>query len=1049
VATLGASALAGSAGLSFGGTWVAGASPGTGFLVGGGFGAMSLGVGLLVVGGLIDSHIMSGLFGPGKSKWTPPRLLGLPANSQLAGDPRFWAIGRRVRVPTHTIWQSEKRFTTRASSGLKSTPNAQQRQVILDCAVALNDRQTNQATQIIGQGKLLTYETRNIVSIRTSNITVGTSSGRLTLSMQNISDPDFADKFEVDDIVTLDGFVPDAGTPDINRSYWKVYAVTTHTSTPSVMTLSIYAGQSLSGLSSTSGVEAAPASVTRVDDALVKHDWGTGLQAGFAAPNYPGPHDPSYGIPPRLVLTGPSHPEITQAFQNGDIVRVIGATVTVLSGHPAIDLSLFPCTIRAIGTEYCEVYCPNLDWWATGVTWGSSTNAAVIRYDQAPKFSPGLFPSTFVPADNYHSGTSSQTADALIVSEQGVGNVPGYRGIAYQVLEGFNVTVFGGNVPPQLEAVIDPDDSITWRDAFRLVAVRCGIEEPYVDVSGVTPSPFEGMYLRGAVAGTTVMQPMLLARQVATQERDGVIAFFDIDNADAVQIRNGERYSDLIDTVAGADSKISYEDMVDADLPSSVGIKHQDPDTYYTEGYQFYGLRNPSASDAENRQEVDLSNLVLTRKQAANLAGTLMRRAYINSRQIRMQLPANYLHVQENDLLTVTDDDGNDLTVRVIRRDIGANFLVQITAVVEEVSLDVVGSPVQSEAGNVNRPPVRLAPVVGRVLDIAPLRDDDSFAPGLLLCAGPSGSGPWAGCSIYRTTNAGSDWTLVGTLSFQSTVGRTSSVLAGTSASEVLGSSTPVWDSVSTVDIELDSEGYTFPLVSNTEAAVLGGVNWFAIKHADGAYEIIGARDIVQNSATSYTLSYLLRGIRGTVGQCEGNTPIGAEITGISFLPNSDGLFLGMSGLSSSRTLEFRFVPPGYDVTDVESVSLTAEWRNCRPFPVRDITKTINGSNDVRFTVDNWTRTNISISQVGPYPMDETYETYRFDLYDPTGTGLRYSRTISASGTGTPTLRDKWVEFTSAEITLAGYTPGPSETFFIDVVQVGDYGDSPSVLQEL
>ena len=81
--------------------------------------------------------------------------------------------------------------------------------------------------------------------------------------------------------------------------------------------------------------------------------------------------------------------------------------------------------------------------------------------------------------------------------------------------------------------------------------------------------------------------------------------------------------------------------------------------------------------------------------------------------------------------------------------------------------------------------------------------------------------------------------------------------------------------------------------------------------------------------------------------------------------------------------------------------------------------------------------------------MDETYETYRFDLYDVTGTSLRYSRSISAAGTGSPTLRDKWVEFTSAEITLAGYTPGPSEDFYIDVVQVGDYGVSQSVLQLL
>lgn len=1013
-------------------------------LVGTGPVGWAAGVGLMVLGGVIDSKITSKLFsGSNRDKSNQPRLLGLPVNEQQSGEPRILAIGRRVRVPIHVLWQSPKRIAQSSGGGGMKAPAALTNNVYLDCAFAVNDRQTLRIAQVTGQGKLLTYTTRNLNDITTSEVTVSDSASKLILAINSLAEPDWTSKFAVYDVVTLDGFAHAVGTLNINDGYWRVDTVTSHSSTPSTMTLVALSGQTVSGISATAGSPEAPAKVTRVDDAIVHYEWdtidGTDVNGGDPATT-----GLDYYYLRLSCFTTPSHPAPNKVFFPGDAIRLSGFLPAALNVQLEVDRTSAtqiwlrrPLPLNAIPFST-----------ATPFMAGTATNNGIIAFNTTKLFPDGLFPATFIPADHFHGGASDQTADATIEAAEGVGNVPGFRGIAYQVYEDFNTTIFGGSIPPQMTALVEADSAMTWRDAIVETCRQRGIEPDFMDVEGVVPIPFEGMFLRGSTPGIQALQPMMVAQQLVTQERDGTIAFFHIDNADAVQIRNGAAYSDFI-SPDGVDAKIAYEDAADADLPTSIGIRHQDPDTQYTEGYQLYGVRNPSASDAENRQEIDLSNLVLTRKQAANLAGTLMRRAYINSRQIRMQLPASYLHVLENDLLTVTDDDGNDLTVRVIRRDIGANFLVQVTAVVEEVALDVVGSPVQSNAGNVNRPPVRLAPIIGRVLDIPPIRDAEAFTPGLVLCAGAMGDGPWAGCSVYRSINAGADWVLVGTLSFQSTVGHSSSILAAASPSETLGSAVPVWDAVSTLDIDVDSFGTTFPLVSTDEAAVLGGLNWFTVRREDGTTEIIGARDIVQNSETSYTLSYLLRGIRGTYTASSTDAGIGSEVTGISFLSASDGLFHDLSGLVTTRTLEFRFVPPGYDVSDVESVALTANWQNCLPFPVRDITKAINGSNDVRFTVDNWTRTNVPISQVGPYPMDETYETYRFDLYDPTGTGLRYSRTISAEGTGTPTLRDKWVEFTAAEITLAGYTPGPSETFFIDVVQVGDYGDSPSVLQEL
>jgi hypothetical protein len=100
------------------------------------------------------------------------------------------------------------------------------------------------------------------------------------------------------------------------------------------------------------------------------------------------------------------------------------------------------------------------------------------------------------------------------------------------------------------------------------------------------------------------------------------------------------------------------------------------------------------------------------------------------------------------------------------------------------------------------------------------------------------------------------------------------------------------------------------------------------------------------------------------------------------------------------------------------------------------VTKEIDGGDNVRLTV-------VQEEQ------RQQYEVYRVDLYDSTGTSVRYRRWITSKETGSPHLRDKWVEFTSAQISAAGYTPGPSTTFFVNVVQVGDTDDSPDQLQEI
>ena len=185
------------------------------------------GAGLIAGAAIIDQKIIQGLQGKPREQDRSPSLLGLPVQSTEAGAPRVWALGRRVRVPCHVMWQSEKEISVTVMPGSKGVPSVAQNQVLVDCAVAVNDRQTMRVLQMISQGQLLFWTTRNIITVETSGITVSESGGNLVLTMVDTFEQDWSDKFQTDDNVILSGFVCPSG-PNINAGKWRVVSTTGH-----------------------------------------------------------------------------------------------------------------------------------------------------------------------------------------------------------------------------------------------------------------------------------------------------------------------------------------------------------------------------------------------------------------------------------------------------------------------------------------------------------------------------------------------------------------------------------------------------------------------------------------------------------------------------------------------------------------------------------------------------------------------------------------------------------------------------------------------------
>lgn len=1009
----------------------------------------------VLAGSYIDSrYIYPKLLGGNDAQ--PTRLLDIPVGNNDPGAPRFWAIGRAIRVPTRVLWSGSRVIDT--SSTTKQGAQIQQHKVTANALIAFNSRKTHSLVRLIANGaNILDYDNFVTEADGSDYSAIGTSDTTIDVSGTTMRTTGLATVFQVGDRVRLNVWRSTAS--GAGGDVYRVTAVANaHGSSYTTMSLELVLGvENLSGALFYAGTEAAPGGIERVDFALITDSWTVATYS-------PGQNGGSTG-PCSITLTAPADVHPLSVFQVNDRVTFNHWTYTTTAGQ-AFDsnkhvngwkvAAVSTTQIRLVHTDP-NVALPPI---SATVTWTFDTSHYIGAYGAVFRFWATIaftlvnrvqaleryFPSTFVPVDHGHDGSEDQGEESILVAEKGSGNISAFRGIAYQGLKDFNLSEFGSQMPYSLDAIIQPDRSMTWAQAFREVLLRASIPDDAIDVSGCAQTQFGGGYLRGAAPTISAMQPMLVASQTVGQERDGVICMFAIENADVVQVANGTEYSDLGARIWGdppKDDKLQVQQPSLDDLPTSVAVRYQDVRRNFTEQYEPFGKRNPSAGEIENRREIDLRSLAMDPESAKNIGATMMRRAYVNGTTVGLTLNACYLDVLENDVLTVTDDEGQDWVVRVLQRDAGTNMLVRCQCCVEDLTLAVTGSPVQSSAGTAP-PTIPNQPLIDAVvLDMPALSDDMGRQPGLAFFAASRAGCRWFGVTIYESTDNGTSWDPVDTIEQQGATGYTKTDFASASAAESFGSTAISTDSQS-IDVYVENTG-PVGLFSIDRQFALQGANWCAIVDPDGNVEITAFLDVVQVDTNTFTLTNWLRGLRGT-------TP-SAKTAGARFVLlwpfELAGRFRSFPGLQSTRTLLYRFVPPGSSIDDVGDIAITSTWRNACPLPIRSLTKSIDGSNNATFTVDHWTRTVLPVGSQGPYPLDETYETYQFDLYTASGTGLAIRRTVTSRGTGAAALRDKFATFTAAELTAAGYTPGPSISIWIDVAQVGDYGVGPSILRSI
>jgi hypothetical protein len=211
-------------------------------------------------------------------------------------------------------------------------------------------------------------------------------------------------------------------------------------------------------------------------------------------------------------------------------------------------------------------------------------------------------------------------------------------------------------------------------------------------------------------------------------------------------------------------------------------------------------------------------------------------------------------------------------------------------------------------------------------------------------------------------------------------------------------------------------------------------------------FEILGARDVVDNGDGTFTFDHLLRGLRGTYDSAATTKAAGSKVTflyqarqlnAVQFVPTN------LSAGSLPTTIDIKVVAAGQSIDDVTAETVTLDCWNARPMPGRLFTtETALVTFDRTFVFDHWTRLQAVPGSSTPYPLDESFEGYTVNFYNSAGTTLLRTKTISAQNTGSSNIRGaREFTYTAAEQTADGYTPGLATTFKVERFQLGDFGD--------
>lgn len=598
---------------------------------------------------------------------------------------------------------------------------------------------------------------------------------------------------------------------------------------------------------------------------------------------------------------------------------------------------------------------------------------------------------------DFYVGSESQTVNSTMEAHEGAGEVPAYRGLAYVVFRRLKLQNFGNRIP-QFTFQVAEDRSRTVKETIEDICLVAGFTGYNVD--GLGAGRMRGMMIEGPQVPAKLLEQIMIPYGIMSNENNGSVRFFprgEPEPSDYTRIPDGS----LGAHEEGEESlrRVKFSDVAGTELPTEVIINYYDYDNQFQKG-----------STRERRRQTTIPNVlsmdfpfVWGADTARTVAKRLLWDAWGGRVTAEFMVGPELIHLQEGDPIQFSISS-DTYYCRITEITDGANFIRAIKAVVENAR--PLATRATSTTLIIPQPtPVYQPSDLFMVLaDTAALREQDTTGPGFYVGAAMIDQTQlWRGAALYTSTD-GTLYSVADSLPQQATVGVTTTVLATGPEN--------VWDRIHTVTVVLKYG----TLESVSEDAVLQGTNWLLI-----GGELVGFANAVLIGTRTYTLSNLIRGMRGSIGSM-GTHAIGEEV----MLVSGPGVrFVAVPNSLLNQSRRYKPVPVDVIVDEVVQYETFATTGNTlRPFPPAAVTGTRDGSNNLTIA---WQRTTRSIASVfGPtalVQLSDELNNYSIDII----VASAVVRTITVTAAITTV-------YSAANQTSDGITPGNPVT--LDIYQI-------------
>lgn len=433
---------------------------------------------------------------------------------------------------------------------------------------------------------------------------------------------------------------------------------------------------------------------------------------------------------------------------------------------------------------------------------------------------------------------------------------------------------------------------------------RAGVPEDWIDTSGLDSTPVN-YAIFGIASASRALDDLALAYQFVGIEGGNGLKYFFKGGVPIASISED-------DCIPDSDGQsITVERAYQQEIPTDITVVYRSPVRHFHDDEQHVAIPNPPAS-GRIYEVVNVAVGFEDAQEARNLAEVLLYEPRFARFALKFRLPAKAQSFEPGDLLEVTQ--GSDTYhAHLTNVTIGQDGSVDCQAIrwrsyLYEGFAAIPGDSVGATAAIPQPAAVSLAIVEPPAL---PMDDTTPYLLPLYRRATANGFLPSA--VLYESTDGGTNYSAIATLSTQSPVGRVPTAIAS--------ADTAAWDDTTVITVVVDS-GIT--LSSASDAQVANGSNRCLI-----GSECVQFGIATLTAPSTYELTHLLRGRRGTEQYVSTHSN---NETFVLLSASLLGTAIDFPVSAIGQTRYYKLVPQGKTITDVTAVTYTLLGTNIKPW---------------------------------------------------------------------------------------------------------------------